>query len=231
MSFKTKRFWRQLTFLFVVVGMGFLLITSLTTRTKSKNKVYEGELAPSKLKMVTKRVTPESSEDSQNKDVLPQDLSKEKGTVKSSDLDSPMARFVKMESLRVGTPDENPKQSFKRLKSVASGLNNNDVENLKNISLDRKYNNEQRFLSVYLLALAENPQVAGALMSVALDPLETKDKSSPTYAEELMIRTQALEGIAKVDPRGRKSRLAEFLKKQDNAFLAEQAKRLIREKH
>jgi len=144
---------------------------------------------------------------------------------------SPVERFVNMESQKVGRPDPNPTKSFERLKAVARSLGPKDIEALKHTALNNELENDRRFLSVYVLALAETETAAPALMSIALDPLTIQDMSSRLYAEELMIRTQALEGLANYQPSRGTGPLQKYLEKQDNAFLADQARRLVRERN
>lgn len=140
---------------------------------------------------------------------------------------SPVERFVKSESLKIGRPDPNPARSHARLKAVAKGLGRKDMDLLKRSALNTSLNNDRRFLSVYLLAISENPTATSALMSVALAPMSIQDSTSVHYAEELMIRTQALEGLARQD----RGALRRALSHQDNSFLADQTRRLLREQN
>lgn len=139
---------------------------------------------------------------------------------------SAVEKFVRAESLRVGRADSHPDQTHARLKAVAKSLGRSDTEALRLGALNTAYDGDRRFLSVYLLALAESSASVSALLSVALGPLSIQDVSSRQYAEELMIRTQALEGLANQRP----AALRHFLARQDNAFLADQARRLLHEK-
>jgi hypothetical protein len=139
---------------------------------------------------------------------------------------SPVEKFVRTESLKVGHADPNPSQTHSRLRAVARGLGRMDIDSLKRTALNTSMGNDRRFLSVYLMAISEKAATAPALLSVALTPLSIQDISSRHYAEELMIRTQALEGLGRQQP----GALREFLKRQDNAFLADQARRILNEK-
>ncbi len=139
---------------------------------------------------------------------------------------SPVEKFVRMESLKVGQADPDPSKTHARLRAVARGLGKKDLDTLQRSAMNTSLGNDRRFLSVYLLALSENAQSAPALLGIALAPMTIQDSTSVHYAEELMIRTQALEGMARQNP----ETLKKFLANQDNSFLAEQARRLLREK-
>jgi hypothetical protein len=139
---------------------------------------------------------------------------------------TPVEKFVYSESLKIGRADPSPERTHRKLKAVARGLGRLDMENLKIAALNTAFDNDRRFMSVFLLALSEKDAAAPALLSIALTPLSIQDTGSRLYAEELMIRTQALEGLGAARP----GTLKDFLRKQDNAFLADQARRLLREK-
>lgn len=142
---------------------------------------------------------------------------------------TPIERFVHQESLKVGKADPTPDETYQRLRRVAKSLRKDDIQSLKRDALNQELENDRRFLSVYLLALNSSPSAVPALLAVALEPLSIQDISSRLYAEELMIRTQALEGLSQVsDSRARGGALENFLKRQDNAFLADQAMRLLK---
>ena len=139
---------------------------------------------------------------------------------------SPVEKFVRSESLRVGQADPDPVKTHARLRSVARSLGRRDLETLKHSALNTSIGNDRRFLSVYLLAISDNAQAVPALLNIALAPMSIQDSTSVHYAEELMIRTQALEGMARQGPES----LGKFLSHQDNSFLADQARRLLRER-
>lgn len=146
----------------------------------------------------------------------------------TTDADLPIERFVAKESLKVGRADPNPEQTFSRLKLLATRLKKDDVDLLKKMAVNTQFNNDQRFLSVYLLSLSNNPQVTPALLGIALEPVAMQDQTSSYFAEELMIRTQALEGITQTDRAGAPRYLQTYLARQNNSFLADQARRLLR---
>lgn len=143
---------------------------------------------------------------------------------------TPVERFIRQESVRVGKPDPDPMSTQKKLKAVAESLKKMDIQNLKRAALDHSLNNDQRFLSAYILSLSSSAETKSALFSIASDPLTVQDISSRLYAEELMIRTQALEGLAKHQPRTGRGPLDDFLARQDNSFLADQARRVLQER-
>ena len=68
---------------------------------------------------------------------------------------SAIEKFVQMESLKIGRPDPDPQKSYRKLFAVAHALGANDIEDLKLSALNEQLNNDQRFLSVYLLSLAK----------------------------------------------------------------------------
>lgn len=141
---------------------------------------------------------------------------------------SAIEKFIHSESLKVGRTDSDPDRSFRRLKSVARRLKSMDMATLKRTALNLELNNDQRFLAVYLLSLAESALALPALNEIALAPIKETDTASRLYAEELVVRTQALEGLANVaEGRGL---LNDYTFRQDNAFLSDQARRLLREK-
>ena len=209
---ETTVWWRR----FLPFVAGFLaislLILALATKPTTSPPVVAGQRGPAQTKIEPKKRV---------KTLTPEELKKL----------SPVERFVNSESLNVGRPDTNPKRSFERLKAVAKSLRSKDIDTLKHTALNNELDNDRRFLSVYILALAETAAVAPALMSIALDPLTIQDMSSQRYAEELMIRTQALEGLANYQPASGHGPLQKYLEKQDNAFLADQARRLVRERN
>src|SRR5688572_9118541 len=68
---------------------------------------------------------------------------------------SPIEKFVRVESLKVGRPDPDPSKTHARLKAVARGLGRQDMSLLRKAALDSSLENDRRFMSVYLLTLAE----------------------------------------------------------------------------
>ncbi|MGE0762305.1 MAG: hypothetical protein AB7N80_03395 [Bdellovibrionales bacterium] len=213
---ETTTWWRR--FLPLIAGFLMVGVLILAVATKPKLPPRQEERQPAAqsaaaLKSNSKRTA----------------QSKTKTMVDESRL-SPIEKFVYHESQKVGRPDPDPKRSFERLKAVAHGLKRMDIESLKRTALNNDLDNDHRFLSVYLLALARNQDAAPALLGIALDPLTVQDMSSPLYAEELMIRTQALEGLANYQPAQGPGPLQRYLQKQDNSFLADQARRLLKER-
>ncbi len=143
---------------------------------------------------------------------------------------TPVERFIQQESARVGKPDPDPISTQRKLKALAESLKRLDIQSLKRAALDHSLNNDQRFLSAYILSLSSSPDTKAALFSIASDPLTVQDISSRVYAEELMIRTQALEGLSKHQPRTGRGPIDDFLARQDNSFLADQARRILQER-
>lgn len=211
---QTTSWWRRVLPLLA----GFLLVGLLVFTVATKPKLKSNSV-PS-----TSETSPSSSKKTKDTSAF--------SPAPTEDLEhlSAVEKFVAGESLKVGKPDSNPQKSFEKLQAVARGLKRMDVENLKKTALNNELNNDRRFMSVYLLTLADNASTAPALMSIALDPLTIQDMSSRLYAEELMIRTQALQGLAKYQPNEGEGPLHQYLQKQDNSFLADQARRLLNEK-
>lgn len=142
---------------------------------------------------------------------------------------TPIERFIASESQRIGKPDPSPDESFKRLKAVARKLKRYDFQSLKLVSLNKDLETDQRFLATYVLALADQPAALDPLLQIATAQMPDADPSSPQYAEELALRTQALEGLAKFH-RADRPVLTQFLAKEENSFLVQQARRLIKER-
>lgn len=143
---------------------------------------------------------------------------------------SPVEKFVYIESQKLRKPDPNPNHTYSRLKRLAESLKIKDIDSLKSTALDPSLNNDRRFMSVYLLSLNQKDIVLPALMSIALDSVIVSESQPQIYAEELMLRTQALIGIAHFQAPIGTGPLHSYLRKQDNAFLADQAKRLLKER-
>jgi len=206
--------WRR----YLPFAGGFLVVATLLAIIQFNQSSPVGPAAIER----TQKLNPAKTGDS--KAELPSKATKEE---KPETNLSPVEKFVKSESPRIGRPDPDPAKSHARLKAVAKSLGRKDIDALKRTALNTSLNNDRRFLSVYLLAISGNQAASSALMSVALAPLSIQDTTSIHYAEELMIRTQALEGLARQEP----GALRKVLSHQDNAFLADQTKRLLKEQN
>ncbi|MCB0367403.1 MAG: hypothetical protein H6624_00705 [Bdellovibrionaceae bacterium] len=133
--------------------------------------------------------------------------------------------FVKKEATLVGQPDQDPQETLLRLKTVAGQLGQEQFERLKALALDLSLPGDERFLSAYLLSLNQTEASMSSLKSLALAPLPKSKMDARLYDQEIMIRGQALEGLAQSTKA--KEHLTDFLRHQDNVPLAEHAQRLI----
>ncbi|MCB0386646.1 MAG: hypothetical protein KDD43_14735 [Bdellovibrionales bacterium] len=133
---------------------------------------------------------------------------------------------MKKEATLVGQADQDPQVTLLRLKTVASQLGMDQFEKLKSLALDLSLGGDERFLSAYLLSLNGSEASMASLKGLALAPLPEKKMDSRLYDQEIMIRGQALEGLAQSTKAN--EHLSEFLRRQDNVPLAEHAQRLLR---
>ena len=136
--------------------------------------------------------------------------------------------FIHQEARAMGKTDQTPTTTKERLQTIADRLEKRDLTQLLKLAIDFKRNGDERFLSVYLMSLSQHPQAAATLMGVALTPFPQQKLDPRLYDQEVVIRSQALEGIARQKP-PEKSRqhLKKFLASQNNVPLAHQAQRLL----
>lgn len=141
---------------------------------------------------------------------------------------SSVIEFVEQESLRVGQTDSNPEQTQQRLNEFADQLSPGQAQTLFQTSLDQKISGDQRFLSAYILSLSDQTHVFDALDRLATAPISISPKEAPRlYEQEVMIRTQALEGLASLPKDQALAALSSYLDKIQEPLLIRHTQRLI----
>lgn len=137
--------------------------------------------------------------------------------------------FLQNEAQRIGHIDPEPERTLLRLKDFAQKLGPDEFVTLSRAALNIQLGGDMRFLAVYLMSLAEGSGAVPPLMTVAEAPLPKVRMDSRLYDQEILIRTQALEGIARRDSvQIRRRRLQEYILRQGNVSLVGQAHRLLR---
>ena len=134
--------------------------------------------------------------------------------------------LVQQETLAMGRTDANPQGTLERLIQIAAQLQPRDFETLMAMALNISRGGDERFLATYLMSLSRQDWAAPLLKVVALTPLPDQKLDARLYDQEVMIRAQALEGLAHSN-QGR-DHLTDFLRHQDNVSLAQHAQRLLR---
>lgn len=138
--------------------------------------------------------------------------------------------FVRLESLAIGHIDENPEATKQKLVEYVEALDVEGFATLANLALNVKNNGDQRFLAVYLMALSTSEIVVDHLMDVAEAPMPSARMDERLMDQEIIIRTQALEGLAKIGSvEERRKRLNQYLSRQSHVSLAGQAHRLLQD--
>lgn len=132
--------------------------------------------------------------------------------------------WVFMQSESMGRTDKNPEATERELRSQVEEMNWDQLVGLKSVALNVELGGDQRFMAAYLLNLSQRPGVSRIMNQLASHPLPFGPEKGRLYEQELVIRMQALEGLA---ARNREL-LVKYLASQDNAQLAQQASRLLR---
>jgi hypothetical protein len=144
---------------------------------------------------------------------------------------SRIARFLAKEAENVGKTTDDPQSAEKRLKEFADTLKSEDLKDLAARAVDPKTGGDERFLSAYLLGLADSAgaeDAQNAMISVAGSAVPQLPLDSPVRAMELSIRAEALEGMAKFrDDPGARAKLTELIQQLKDPFLADRAHRVL----
>jgi hypothetical protein len=98
--------------------------------------------------------------------------------------------LYRTEGKRIGDRDNDPALTRERLRVMAKELKPEEIVWLKGFSLSPKNPKDERFFTVYLLALGTRPEAVASLREIALAELPLKGKEL-----ERMIRKQAVEGL------------------------------------
>lgn len=135
--------------------------------------------------------------------------------------------FYEKESKRIGQVDENPALTQKRIESVASVLDPQELLWLKKQTMDRSLEGDARFFAVYMLALNASDSSLDLLGDIASQTIpQTKNKR--VMELEVQIRAQAIEGIGRARSSQRaRDVLLDIMNKQENTFLQDRTHRSL----
>ena len=144
---------------------------------------------------------------------------------------SRVAKFLASEAQKIGQFGDDPVDAERRLKDFSDTLNSDDLKELAATAVNLKADGDERFLSSYLLGLADSAGAEAtqdAIMNVATAKVPDLPSDSPLRAMELTIRAQALEGMARYtgDP-GARSKLVDLIHQVKDPFLADRAQRVL----
>ena len=111
---------------------------------------------------------------------------------------SNLQQWLKMEGALVGHPDPHPAQTIARLRAKAAQLQPKDLDNLKRTVMTRSAGADERFLAIYMLGLAGG-SATEALKDVSFASIPGLP-SDRQHAEEVILRTQAIEALVQKLP-------------------------------
>lgn len=132
---------------------------------------------------------------------------------------------LQTEARKVGQVDAHPDHTARELQEWAKNLNSEQIQILKNKTLDIQTDGDERSLSVYLLSLNQDPTTLNILNEIAMSPLPTSVNDRQLTFEEI-LRGQALEGIIHSQFHDTSKNMLENLAKTSNSsFLADRAQR------
>lgn len=156
---------------------------------------------------------------------------KSKSVVRNVSAESRAMQFLKMESKKIGQIDSDPAATESRLVEFARLMGAPELTRLKQVALQMDVPGDERFLSAYLLSKSGSAHAIIELMAIARAPVpENVSRDSRMYDQEVMIRAQAIEGLASVNDRNQaRQLLREFLNREGNVSLAEHARRTLQD--
>ena len=136
--------------------------------------------------------------------------------------------FLKKEANQIGKLEPNPEEKEKKLKELVQTLRGEDFQTLSSDALDLKLSGDERYLSSYLLSLAQDESALGPIEKLAEAQIPDLSPDSPLRAIELSIRAQALEGFENfVNSDGAKTKLIEIIQNLSDPFLVERAQHIL----
>jgi len=142
----------------------------------------------------------------------------------------PVKDFLKNEATLVGKIDSDPNASERKIIDYAQTLAPSDFAYLKDSALDTKQSGDERFLSVYILTKAAISNVTEELSAIANAPMPNGKIDGRIYDQEVLIRAQALEGLASNKNKSlAENQLRQYIAKQNDVSLIAHAKRLLEE--
>lgn len=128
------------------------------------------------------------------------------------------AEMVTEEAATMSQLNDHPEEVEKRLKELASKMQESDVPALQENALNPNLNGDQRFLSVYVLGESALAKAQESLEAIASTPLpETREARMLTQEE--VIRGHAVESIRHAET------LKRVLARSDNGFINDRAQR------
>ena len=148
-------------------------------------------------------------------------------------LSKDLSDLINSEARAMGSPDPNPDATGKRLQQRADALTADEASQLRSLSLDAQYDQDQRFLAAFLLAHCHNPAVIPELQSLVLAPyVANPEPESPASHFDFMLRAQAIEGFSNFggDSAGieaSKAALQKIISSSDKADLNDRAARVL----
>jgi len=131
-------------------------------------------------------------------------------------------------SEQVGQVQENPQVIEDSLNQFSASLKPHEMEDLAFI-IKKSNQQDQRFLSVELLARSKNLEAKKILKELALSPETPREKSNPDLkAEENTLRMRAVEGLMSAENQETaKSLLREVRSRTQNSFVSDRSERAL----
>lgn len=104
--------------------------------------------------------------------------------------------WLSLEAVKAGRVDSDPSATVLDLKKRALTLKNSELEILKATALSPEASGDERFLSVYIIGLAESAAARDFLKEIggARLPSTVNDRA---YSDEVVIRAHALDAVVK----------------------------------
>lgn len=132
---------------------------------------------------------------------------------------NPLLQKLREEALNIGQIQD-PAIAQKNMEDLAAQVKVEDVEELRNKSMDPSINTDERSLAVQVLALSELPEAQVALKDVASSaPPDHREERK--NLEEGVLRAQAVEGLKSAES------LTEVITKTELSFVADRAQRAL----
>jgi hypothetical protein len=145
---------------------------------------------------------------------------------------SKLSAAVKEEFERVGSLDEDPEASARRMDVLAERLKTPERKELRRMALDPFSDGDERAVAVELLARSSSEEAVPLLESIASDP-PPKLQDSRQSSFEQVLRARAIEGLGEHPSPSAVASLRRVAGRTEDAFLLDRTRRALaaREAH